>query len=237
MEPFFPRPEPRVLLRLAAVTRRYLLTMVTRMPAGDDFAAVLQAAQLGEAWAFSALYRDLNARVLRYFASRAPSVAEDLAAETWLGAARGLSTFDGGEQAFRAWLFTIAHRQLVQHWRDTARRLPSGPVGEVDEDRLQTPGVDVPGVDVRGVDMSGVDGQGVEAQVVDSLMAQQAAQAIAASLTPDQAEVVLLRVLGGLDVDEVARILGKRSGTVRALQHKALRKLATNTFFLESLTQ
>ena len=195
--------------------------MVTRMPAGDDFAAVLQAAQLGEAWAFSVLYRDLNGRVLRYFASRAPSVAEDLAAETWVGAARGLSSFDGDEQAFRAWLFTIAHRQLVQHWRDSARRPPTDPAGEGAGD-LETPGVQVPGV---------------ETQVVDSLMAQQAARAIAASLTPDQAEVVLLRVLGGLGVDEVAKILGKRSGTIRALQHKALRKLATNNFFLEALTQ
>ena len=196
--------------------------MVTRMPAGDDFAAVLQAAQLGEAWAFSVLYRDLNGRVLRYFSSRAPSVAEDLAAETWVGAARGLSTFDGDEQAFRAWLFTIAHRQLVQHWRDSARRPPTDPAAEGDERHLETPGVQVPGVEV---------------QVIDSLMAQQAARAIAASLTADQAEVVLLRVLGGLGVDEVAKILGKRSGTIRALQHKALRKLATNSFFLEALTQ
>jgi len=201
--------------------------MVPRMPAGDDFAAVLQAARLGEEWAFSALYQGFNARVLRYFASRVPDVAEDLAAETWLGAARSLSAFEGDEQRFRAWIFTIAHRQLVQHWRDGARRPP------VDSGQAITAGEGKRGLmeahDVRAHD--------VEVEAIDSLMAQQAAQAIAGSLTADQAEVVLLRVLGGLDVDDVARILGKRPGTVRALQHKALRKLTTNNFFLEALTQ
>jgi RNA polymerase sigma-70 factor, ECF subfamily len=196
--------------------------MVPRMPAGDDFAAVLQAARLGEEWAFSALYQTFNARVLRYFASRVPDVAEDLAAETWLGAARTLSSFEGGEQAFRAWIFTIAHRQLVQHWRDGARRPPADP------GRANASAEDDQGI---------VAAHDVEVEAVDSLMARQAAQAIADSLTADQAEVVLLRVLGGLDVDDVARILGKRPGTVRALQHKALRKLATNSFFLEALTQ
>lgn len=184
---------------------------------GDDFVTVLRAAQLGEEWAFSVLYRNLNPQLLRYFASRVPDQAEDLAAETWIGAARNLASFDGGEQAFRGWLFTIAHRRLVQHWREAARRPRTEPVSEVD------PGPTAPG--------------SVEAEAVDSLTAQQAARLIASSLTPEQAEVVLLRILGGLDVDEVARIVGKRSGAVRGLQHKALRRLAAQNFFVEALTQ
>ncbi len=210
--------------------------MVPRMPAGDDFTAVLQAARLGEEWAFSTLYRGFNARVVRYFASRVPDVAEDLAAETWLGAARSLSAFEGDEHGFRAWIFTIAHRQLVQHWRDGARR------PQVDPSQAITVGEDKRhrgkrGLDKRGPNSHDVRAHDVEVEAVDSLMAQQAAKAIAGSLTADQAEVVLLRVLGGLDVEDVARILGKRPGTVRALQHKALRNLATNNFFLEALTQ
>lgn len=184
---------------------------------GDDFATVLRAAQLGEEWAFSVLYRNLNPQLLRYFASRVPDYAEDLAAETWIGAARNLSSFDGGDAAFRGWLFTIAHRRLVQHWRELARRPRTEPAGEID------PGHTEPG--------------GVESEAVDSLSAHQAVRLIASSLTPEQAEVVLLRVLGGLDVDEVARIVGKRAGAVRGLQHKALRKLAAQSFFLEALTQ
>jgi RNA polymerase sigma-70 factor (ECF subfamily) len=184
--------------------------------AGDDFTTVLRAAQLGEEWAFSVLYRKLNAQLLRYFASRVPADAEDLAAETWIGVARNLSAFDGGEQAFRGWLFTIAHRRLVQHWREVARHPKTDPSTDVD-----------PG---------STDPDGVESAAVGSLSAQHAARLIASCLTPEQAEVVLLRVLGGLDVDEVARIVGKRAGAVRGLQHKALRKLATQNFFLEALT-
>jgi len=54
----------------------------------------------------------------------------------------------------------------------------------------------------------------------------EAAIARIATLPPDQAEVVLLRILGGLSVREVAAITGKRPGTVRVLQHRALRRLA-----------
>lgn len=43
---------------------------------------------------------------------------------------------------------------------------------------------------------------------------------------PDQAEVVLLRVVAGLSVEQVAKILGKSAGSVRVAQHRALRRLA-----------
>jgi RNA polymerase sigma-70 factor (ECF subfamily) len=187
--------------------------MVTAMPCGEDFPAVLRAAQLGEEWAFAALYRHLNARILRYFASRVPDLAEDLTAETWMGAARNLRSFDGDERSFRAWMFTIANRRLVQHWRESTRRPPAEPSSDLD---------------------SGQTGAGeVEDAAVQTVVAQEAARLIAGSLTAEQAEVVLLRVLGGLDIGEVARILGKRSGAVRALQHKAIRKLAATDILLD----
>jgi RNA polymerase sigma-70 factor (ECF subfamily) len=46
-------------------------------------------------------------------------------------------------------------------------------------------------------------------------------------LPAEQAEVLMLRVVGGLPVEEVARVVGKRPGTVRVLQHRALRRLAS----------
>ena len=54
----------------------------------------------------------------------------------------------------------------------------------------------------------------------------QAALDLIASLPPEQADVVLLRVLGGFDAEEVGAIMGKRPGTVRVLQHRALAHLA-----------
>jgi RNA polymerase sigma-70 factor (ECF subfamily) len=186
------------------------------MTLGEEFDEILAAARAGEEWAFAALYRDLNPRLTRYLAAQAPGVGEDLASETWLGVARQLHRFSGDERALRAWLFTIGRRRLVQHWREAGRR-PSTPVSP--EDLSGRPGPDDP-----------------EAAALAGVSAREAARAIAAALSPDQADVVLLRLLAGLDVDEVAGILGKRPGAVRVLQHKALRRLA-GTFSLEEVTR
>ena len=57
------------------------------------------------------------------------------------------------------------------------------------------------------------------------MCARDAAAFVSATLAHDQAEVILLRVLGGLDVDQVAALLGKRPGTIRVMQHRGLRRL------------
>jgi RNA polymerase sigma-70 factor (ECF subfamily) len=49
---------------------------------------------------------------------------------------------------------------------------------------------------------------------------------VLATLPPDQAEILLLRVVGGLDSYEVARVTGKKPGTVRVIQKRALERLA-----------
>jgi RNA polymerase sigma-70 factor (ECF subfamily) len=176
------------------------------MTIGLDFDSVLLAAQEGGEWAFAVLYRDLNPGVVRYLGAKAPGMGDDLAAETWLAAARNLGSFQGDEAAFRGWLFTIARRRLVQHWRDSARRpsTPSDPESFTDQRAPDDP----------------------ETESLAALSAREAARAISAALPPDQADVVLLRMLAGLDVDQVAEILGKRPGTVRVLQHRALRRLS-----------
>lgn len=185
------------------------------MTIGLKFDSVLIAAQEGGEWAFAVLWRDLNPRLVRYLGAKAPGMGDDLAAETWLAAARNLPTFQGNEAAFRGWLFTIARRRLVQHWRDSARR----PVSPSDPESF---------TDQRAPDDTETEGMA-------DLSARETARAIAAALPSDQADVVLLRMLAGLDVDQVAEILGKRPGTVRVLQHRALRRLAEK-FSPEALT-
>lgn len=199
------------------------ILMRVRMGVGEQFDSVLDAAKVGAEWAFAVLYRDLNPRLLRYFKAQAPAVAEDLASETWLAAARQLPRFEGDERAFRGWLFTIAHGRLVQHWRDSKRR----PFQPVDPHAVPDSAISEPGRP------AGVD---IEADVVEAAMAQEAVRRLTEELSRDQAEVVLLRVLAGLDVDQVASILGKRAGAVRVLQHKALRRLAGKNFSLEGVT-
>jgi RNA polymerase sigma-70 factor, ECF subfamily len=172
---------------------------------GPSFEAVLAAAADGDELAFRALWRDLQPGLLRYLNAFAPGWGEDLASETWLRIVKGLAAFSGDERAFRAWVFTVARHRAVDRWRSSTRRRDE----LVPLDALaHLPAPDDPA------------GAAVEA------ISSQAAVAMIATLPPDQAEVVLLRVVAGLDVAEVAAITGKRPGNVRVLAHRALRRLA-----------
>ena len=171
----------------------------------DDFEGVLSAAKTGAEWAIAALYRGFHPSVVRYFRTQAPAEGEDIASEVWLDAAAALGRFEGNEVAFRRWLFTIARRRLIDFRRREGRRRavqgPAeawGPSGAVDDP---------------------------EARVL-AASETDAAVALLASLPADQAEVVLLRVIAGLGVADVAGIVGKKPGTVRVLQHRALARLA-----------
>jgi RNA polymerase sigma-70 factor (ECF subfamily) len=172
---------------------------------GSSFPELLAAAQGGDEQAFAVLWRDLQPALLRYFQVVAPQAAEDLAADTWVSIIRRLKQFRGDERAFRAWLFTVARHRAID-WRRQAARRPTNlvPVEQLAEH--QAP--DDPVAQVLGAHST------------------RAALALLAELPADQAEVVALRVLGGLEVAEVARILGKRPGAVRVLAHRGLRQLA-----------
>jgi RNA polymerase sigma-70 factor (ECF subfamily) len=172
---------------------------------GPLFPELLVAAQGGDERAFAVLWRDLQPAVLRYFQVVAGEAAEDLAADTWVTVVRGLGRFRGDEGAFRAWVFTAARHRAID-WHRRAARRPTVPVPV--EALAGRPGPDDP-----------------VAQVLEG-QSTRAALALLAELPPDQAEVVALRVLGGLEVAEVARIVGKRPGTVRVLAHRGLRRLA-----------
>jgi RNA polymerase sigma-70 factor (ECF subfamily) len=174
---------------------------------GDQFAAVLEAAQDGSEDAFSALWHDANPALLRYLRLMAPRVAEDVAAETWTSVVRGLAAFRGDEAGWRAWLFTTARRRIIDDARRSARR-PAAPLAEVTA--AQTPAAP----DAADVAMENID--------------TQAAIALVSELPRLQAEVILLRVVAGLDTDVVARLLGRSPGAVRVAAHRGLRRLAEN---------
>ena len=172
---------------------------------GPEFPDVLGAAARGDDDAFGRLWRDLQPRLLRYFAVVSKAAAEDLASETWLGVVRGLDRFQGNEPAFRAWVFTIARHEVLDWRRRAARRvtedLPAN--GLVEQVAPDDPAADA------------LEG-----------FSTRAALAEVATLPADQAEAIVLRVVAGLGVDRVAEIMGKRPGTVRVLTHRGLRRLA-----------
>jgi RNA polymerase sigma-70 factor, ECF subfamily len=169
-----------------------------------DFVETLEAAQRGQEWALAATWRAFNPPLLRFLRARDPVAAEDIASETWIRAARSLGAFEGTEVEFRAWLFTIARRAAIDWQRRRARRPTTVALDNVAEVEHH----DDPADRAAG---------GAE---LERLLA------FVARLPADQAEVVLLRVIAGLDVAAVGEILGKRPGTVRVMQHRALRRLA-----------
>ena len=181
---------------------------------GADFDALLVAAQAGNEDAVGSLYRDLNPTLVRFLGAQVAGSGEDLAQEVWLAAANGLASFSGDEDGFRAWMFTIARRQLISHWRRSRRR-PQRVVDPAHLPELGAPSEDE--ADAR-------------------ILADEAVLALVAGLPRDQAEIVLLRVVAGFDAEQVGAIVGKPASTVRVLQHRALKRMARR-FAAESVTK
>ena len=154
----------------------------------------------------ASLYRDLHPGLLRHVRRMAPRGAEDLAADVWIETAAGLSRFDGDAAAFSGWLYTLARRRAI----DASRRAT----------RQRTDVVAHHTLDAR----AGPDRP--DADVVELLASGAAMRRVAGMLTEAQAEVILLRVVAGLRVEEVAAITGRPMGAVRGLQHRGLRRLA-----------
>jgi RNA polymerase sigma-70 factor (ECF subfamily) len=154
----------------------------------------------------AALYRELQPGLLRYLRATAPGAAEDVAADVWVEVAASAHRFQGDQGAFRGWLYTIARRRVIDGHRRAGRRRTD----IVTVDRLVAfPNADRP-----------------DELALDRIATEAAVAHVVAVLSPDQAEVVLLRVVGGLRVSQVAELLGKRPGTVRVLHHRGLRRLA-----------
>lgn len=166
---------------------------------------MLRACAKGDEAAFVRLWRDAHPPLLRYLRVLAGDAAEDVAGEVWLEVARRLARFKGAELEFRGWLFTLARRRATDLRRRESRR----PV------RLMA--------DAGELDRPAPDDTAVAA--LDNLSTE-AALALIATLPQEQAEVILLRVIAGLDARQVARIVGKRPGTVRVTAHRGLRSLA-----------
>lgn len=171
------------------------------------FAETLVQAQSGGEHAFAVIYGYLQPALLRYLRVRCPRLAEDIASEVWLQVTRALDRFAGDEQEFRAWIFTIARNKIIDQVRHDART-PTIVFGATEE-------------------MNG-NGRHVRdpAEDYEDDEATRRALVLVRKLPPAQAEVVLLRVVAGLDPAYIARLLGKTPGTVRVLSHKGLRRLA-----------
>jgi RNA polymerase sigma-70 factor (ECF subfamily) len=173
------------------------------MTLGEPFPQVLAAARLGAEWAWRVLHRELAPPLTGYLRGQGAADPDDLVGEVFLRLFRDLSRFEGGESDFRAFAFTIAHHRLLDERRAARRRaLPALRIDEL---------ADRPGGDA-------------ETEALDNLRDAEIRQLIG-SLTPDQRDVLLLRIVAGLNAEEVAQVVGKGAWAVRALQRRGLAAL------------
>ena len=175
------------------------------MRTGLAFDDVLAAAQAGAAWAFEVLYRDLSPSVTGYLRLHGAAEPDDLASETFIGVFTGLAGFSGDEAALRAWVFTIAHRRLVDDWRRRSRR---------------------PQVTDDAGDLTQHLGGNVEDDVLVRVGADNV-ERLCGLLPDDQRAVVLMRILADLTVEQVAAAMDRSVASVKALQRRGLRALRT----------
>jgi RNA polymerase sigma-70 factor (ECF subfamily) len=150
------------------------------------------------------LYRDLAPSVTGYLRLHGAAEPEDLASETFIGVFTGLSGFRGDEDGLRGWVFTIAHRRLLDDWRRRGRR-----------PQLHDGGEDV---------VAELPGGNVEDDVLSRIGAD-TVTGMCAALPADQRAVLLLRILADLTVEQVAAVMDRSVGSVKALQRRGLRAL------------
>jgi RNA polymerase sigma-70 factor (ECF subfamily) len=166
---------------------------------------LVRAAQAGDVDAFGHLYERYFERVYRYLAFKlgSPAEAEDVAAQVFLRALESLPGYRWTGVPFQAWIFRIAHNLLVDSLRRRARR-PSEPLDESLPD---------------GARQADPEGWLVE-KVTRELLLDAVEE-----LTELQRQVISLKFAAGLSNAEVAVILGRTEGAVKALQHAGIQSL------------
>ena len=174
-------------------------------PLGEQFDSVLAAAQCGTPWALERVYQTLAPAVAGYLRVQGSAEPEDLTSEVFFSALSRIETFRGDEGQFRSWVFTIAHNRLVDERRARARR----PLA-----------VEHDGAELAS-DRTGGD---VEEEALRRLSTERV-RALCERLVPDQRDVLLLRMVAGLGVEQTAEALDKTQGAVKALQHRAVASL------------
>src|SRR4051812_17084824 len=166
----------------------------------ERFNSLLGAAREGSEAAWQELYNGLAPIVLGYLRANSAPDPEDVLSEAFLQVARDIPRFDGDGRGFRSGVFTIPHPRLIAPRRHSARRPveltadPPEPVEHADD-------------------------------AADEALAKigvEEVQRILAVLSDEQRAVLLLRVIGDLSIEDVAKAVDKRPGAVKALQRRGL---------------
>jgi RNA polymerase sigma factor (sigma-70 family) len=172
---------------------------------GERFATVLDAARRGDDAAWADIYHDLAGPVLGYLRGQRAPDPDDLLGETMLQVVRDLRRFDGDESGFRSWVFTIAHRRLLDARRSRDRKPAQAQETDLLEAALPL--------------MAGAETEAMDELEVDAVLA------MLDRVTDDQREVLLLRMVADLDVAQTAQATGRTPDAVKALSKRGLDRL------------
>lgn len=167
---------------------------------------LIHLAQKGQKEAFARLYRQHVQAIYRYIYYRVSDnqLAEDLTGDVFVKALAALPKYRDQGKPFIAWLYRIAHARVIDYYRLRERR--------PDESNIESEPI------------------AMSSNMDSALLQQQAAKVLQlaiAELTDEQQHVIILRFVEGESLESVANILGKNTNAIKALQHRALRALAS----------
>lgn len=169
---------------------------------GELTTADVDAARSGSVAAFERIYRGLAGSVASYLRWNGAADVESLTNEVMAQVHRNLARFSGDVPAFRSWVFTIAHHRMVDDRRARGRR-PAVADAEIHE-----------GATVGDAEQDAL-----------ALLSDDRLRELLERLSPDQRDVLLLRVVADLSLEDTAEALGKQRGAIKSLQHRGLATL------------
>lgn len=173
-------------------------------PRLPDEARLIRQAQSGDAEAFAQVYDAYVERVYRYIYFRVSDDAatEDLTSQVFLKAWESLDRYKIGSSPYIAWLYSIARNLVIDHYRTKKENL------SLEDVILQAPREDAP------------------EEQTELRFNLQAMRDGLQSLTEEQQQVLILRFIAGLPSENIAKMMNKREGAIRALQMRGLQTLA-----------
>ncbi|MDD4876292.1 MAG: sigma-70 family RNA polymerase sigma factor [Dehalococcoidales bacterium] len=165
----------------------------------QDEESLIRRAQQHDEKAFTQLYEEHFDKIYRYIAVRIGNVteAEDMTQQVFLNALKSISSFKWRGAPFSAWLFRIAHNQIIDYFRKNKRS--TLPLNESMVSNSSNPQQETER----------------KSDIEHLLLATR-------QLTDTQREVISLRFTSELPIAQVAKIMDKSEGAIKALQHSAI---------------
>lgn len=171
----------------------------------DEENLVRQVQQQDEK-AFTLLYEQYFVKIYRYVMVKVGNAmeAEDITQQVFLNAFKALPSYKWKGRSFSSWLFRIAHNQIVDYLRKKTKRVTEPLLEEI------------------------AAGTSDPEETAEQKASIEALVLAAKHLTKAQREVISLRFAAELSIAEVAKVMGKSEGAVKALQHSAIVALRKN---------